>query len=391
MSFNLIRNARMFFTTNVNQNTGVVGISGFTSSNTFEIQILDGFSFSQNTTSETVTINEAGAAPVRGQRSFNTALDPVEFTFSTYIRPKFREGDLADPDNTDDYIDAEEAVLWNAIAGTIAKGSSGSAWTATSGASPVSKVSFAGSNVHQLQKFGVIIALDSSSYIIDNCALDQATIDFGIDAIATIQWTGRGTTLRNVQITASTTDPVTLSGTYLSGTNNAKAKDTTAPYIANKLSTLTIVKGISGNGTTSYSIPLTGGSFTLANNLTYLTPANLGIVNTPITYFTGTRSVTGTINAYLRTGTTNTAGLLADMLTNSSSDVDPEYKVELKIGGSNNVRAELLMNACVLTIPTISTDQVVSTSINFTAQGYSGSAFDLTNTNEVEVKYYSAV
>ena len=391
MSFNLIRNARMFFTTNVNQNTGVVGNSGFTSSNTFEIQILDGFSFSQNTTSETVTINEAGASPVRGQRSFNTALDPVEFTFSTYIRPKFQEGALADPDNTDDYIDAEEAVLWNAIAGTVAKGSSGSAWTATSGASPVSKVSFAGSNVHQLQKFGVIIALDSSSYIIDNCALDQATIDFGIDAIATIQWTGRGTTLRNVQIIASTTDPVALSGTYLSGTNNAKAKDTTAPYIANKLSTLTIVKGISGNGTTSYSIPLTGGSFTLANNLTYLTPANLGIVNTPITYFTGTRSVTGTINAYLRTGTTNTAGLLADMLTNSSSDVDPEYKVELKIGGNNNVRAELLMNACVLTIPTISTEQVVSTSINFTAQGYSGTTFDLTNTNEVEVKYYSAV
>jgi len=41
--------------------------------------------FSQNTSVDTVTLNEAGAAPVRGQRSFNTALEPVDFSFSTYI------------------------------------------------------------------------------------------------------------------------------------------------------------------------------------------------------------------------------------------------------------------------------------------------------------------
>ena len=79
MSFNLIRNSRVFFTTNVNAETGVVAASGFLPANTREIQVLDGFSFSQNTTAETVTLNEAGAAPVRGQRSFNTALEPVDF------------------------------------------------------------------------------------------------------------------------------------------------------------------------------------------------------------------------------------------------------------------------------------------------------------------------
>jgi len=34
MSFNLIRNARMFFTTNVNTNTGIVNTTGFDATNT---------------------------------------------------------------------------------------------------------------------------------------------------------------------------------------------------------------------------------------------------------------------------------------------------------------------------------------------------------------------
>ena len=384
MAFNLIRNARMFFTTNVNATTGAVLTTGFTTSNTFEIQVLDGFSFSQNTTSETVTLNEAGAAPVRGQRSFNTALDPVEFTFSTYMRPKFQEGTPGD--DIDDYIGAEEEVLWNALAGTGAIGSGGAGWTRTVGASPVSTVGFTNSNAHQLQKFGVIVILDASAYAIDNCALDQASIDFGLDAIATIAWTGRGTILRSISATATTGGTVTLGGS-LSG--SAKGKDTTAPYIANKLSTLTVTGGIGATGTV-YTIPLTGGNLTIANNLTYLTPANLGIVNQPVTYFTGTRAVSGTINAYLRTGTGNSAQLLADMLASSTTEVDPDFQVELKIGGANPVRVELLMPACVLTIPTINTEQVVSTAINFTAQGYTGSAFDLEQANEVQVKYYSA-
>ena len=76
MAFNLIRNSRVFYTSNVDA-AGKVKTANFTKANTREIQVLEGFSFSQNTTSETVTLNEAGAAPVRGQRSFNTALDPA--------------------------------------------------------------------------------------------------------------------------------------------------------------------------------------------------------------------------------------------------------------------------------------------------------------------------
>jgi len=376
MSFNLIRNARVFFSTNVDAVTGVIKALGCTTSNTFEIQVLDGLSFSQNTSSETVTLSEGGNTPVRGQRSFNTALDPVDFSFSTYMRP--RDGGTN--------ITAEESVLWNAMFAVDAIGGTNPSW---SEAPSVATAVTINSQKHQLQKFGLIILLDGSSYAIDNCVLDTATVDFGLDAIATIAWTGKGTILRQISgLAASTGGTVTFSGAtgVLEGT--AKGKNTTAPIIANKLSTLEVTAGIDGTGT-AYTIALTGGSLTISNNVSYLTPANLGVVNLPATYFTGTRSITGSLTAYLRTGSTNSAGLLADMLAASSSEVDPEFLVLVAVGGaSNSVRVEFDMPACVLTIPAISTDQVVSVNINFTAQGSTASAFDVGAANELEVRYY---
>jgi len=415
MSFNLIRNARMFFTTNVDVNTGVVKTTGFTAANTKEIQVLDGLSFSQATGSETVTINEAGTSPIRGQRSFNTSLDPVELTFSTYIRPFFKEGATSlTAYDTDDVIEAEEDVLWNAFAAGYIDGSSelisstptasagnysgSAAWVQYGGATgtePKSVLSFTNSGKNQMQKFGVIITLDATSYIIDNCVLDQATIDFGIDAIATIAWTARGSVLRSVDAVASTASPVVFSGTYFTGsagTNVAKAKVTTAPFLANKLSVISITGGIGGGGT-AYTLALTGGSITFANNVTYLTPANLATVNKPVTYFTGTRAISGSINCYLRVGANRSAQLLADMLTGSATTIEPAFKLKLSIGGADTAtttRVVLDLPSCVLTIPTINTEQVVSSTINFTAQGASGSVFAIDQNNEATITYYSA-
>ena len=113
-TFNLIRNSRVFFTTNVDGN-GLVGSSSFTSGNTQEIQVLDGFTFSQASNADTVTISEAGSSPTRGQRSFNTSLGNVEFSFSTYIRPK----------KPSTLVTAEESHLWNALLCSTAVGTAG--------------------------------------------------------------------------------------------------------------------------------------------------------------------------------------------------------------------------------------------------------------------------
>lgn len=369
MAFNLIRNSRVFWTSNVNTTTGAVNGTGFTSANTREIQVLDGFSFSQNTTSETVTLNEAGATPVRGQRSFNTALDPADFTFTTYMRPQ-------DAGAT---ITCEESVLWNAMFSDKPIGDAGAAWT--DNASNAVAV-LTNSNKHQLQQFGMVIVVDDTAFIIDNCVLNTATVDFGLDAIASVQWSGQGGVLR--QITAPTIGTGSLSGSL---TGNFLQKVTTCPYIANKLSIVTLDTGIGLGTGTAYNVALTGGSLTISNNVTYLTPANLATVNKPVTYFTSTRSITGSLNAYLRTGSGQTAALLTSMLAGSETAVDPAFSVNISIGGTGSTKVDFTMPAIVLTIPTVNAEQVVSTTINFTAQGSTGTVFDIGAANELTVTY----
>ena len=483
MALNLVRNSKVFFTTNVDATTGKVNATGFTNANTYELQVLEGFSFSQNTNNDTVTIMEAGAAPVRGQRSFNTSLAPVDFSFSTYLRPK----------NVTTAISAEESVLWNAMFSTVSTDTaavtvggtiSGVTYAFASGvgtitiagtsltasgiavgdivviggltATPASSdpymnaaatvasisgtsitlnlvnpitaattltqsslkfyksawapvkssysyASSAASDKHQLLKFGMIFLVDQVAYAVDNAAMAQVTIDFGLDAIATAAWTGQATSLRQVSTNLTATGG-SFGGSGLTG--NYLAKVTDAQYITNKLSTvaLTLVNSLKDStGTTqgaagdTYTVPITGGSITINNNITYLTPANLGVVNLPVAYYTGTRAISGTLNAYLRTGGTRDTGeLLADMLAAAAVTIEPMAALAISIGGgANTVKVVLDMPATVLQIPSVDVQQVVSTAINFTAEGYvpsstaDANAYDLTKTNDIAVRYYA--
>lgn len=497
--FNLVRNTRVFFTTNVDAVSGYIPTSGatFTTANTVELQVLDGFGFKQTTQTQSIQLKEAGNTPARGQRTFNTSLDPVDFSFSTYIRPYFNTG----------VVGAEEKVLWNALmtdknidtvgvalggtnsatvvggtltgisrantstnvvtvaittavytgtplavgdiinlngctgnfahewnqpakitalagtgitleyltapsaaAGTTPTGFAGAkffygAWTSnvTTGSRPAYAMThFGGSNKNQLQKFGIIFAVDGALYAIDNCALDQAVIDFGLDAIAMIAWTGKGVRLRQLPSTATITGAPGTSATFTgtgNATGSAAATNTSAPYITNKLSSMQLIKGIQGNDGTAYTVPLTGGSLTIANGIQYITPANLGVVNTAIGYFTGSRSITGTVSAYLKTGTASnpnsTATLLNDILSNVSSAAETKFRLQLEIGGlTNAVRVELDMDGCMLQVPTIETADIISTNIGFTAQGTSAlladQSYDLGNTNDLTIRYFSA-
>lgn len=475
-SFNLLRNSKVFFTTDVAVGTGIVAQGTLTAANTQELTILDNFSFSQSVANDVITVSESGNTPVRGQRSFNTALNPVEFSFSTYIRPYLATT-----------VKADEYVLWNALfndravtatggalttaattascttAGVLTlistggvpvltvngvytiKGATGtrasevnapikvitsSATTLTAqyltapantaaiaaaqfpvgvsfslgswvenaavaadtlvGNTAYSEVNLARSNLNQLQAFGLVVVIDSVTYVIDNAALDQASIDFGLDGIATVQWTGKGTALR--QLAATTITGSVLSG-GTAGTFTPRSSAASTRYITNKLSTVTLEGNIGGGGT-NYSVPITGGNIQISNNITYVTPANLGVVNTPIGYFTGTRAISGSLNAYLRAGT-GTGQLLSDMLASASTTIEPEYKMLINIGGSSNAtRVEILGNGCNVQIPTVDAQSVISTNINFTLQGADNvlgatSAYDLENTNDARIRYFT--
>lgn len=498
MAYNLVRNSRVFVTTNLNTATGAVLSSGFTTNNTWELQVLDGFTFSQNTENTTIQINEAGATPIRGQRSFNTALNPVDISFSTYIRPQ----------NNTATVGAEEKVLWNALLGyvgiegttngagstvtattlggtpvaTLIRASTSSptititgtslstltadgfynlagltgsaaadynapikvtsssattliaeyltappnaaatvvpnvtiaaavkftqsAWqdqpTASGITTPIGRISSAMSNRNQLQPIGFIFNVDNAWYTIDNCAMDQAQIDFGLDAIAMIAWTAKGTKLNTIEtptgVDLSQSNPILGTSGSLAGT--ATGRNTTAHFITNKLSTVTLKSTLGGvgSGNTSYTVALTGGSLTIANNINYITPSNLGVVNQPIGYFTGARAVSGTVNAYLRTGTGQVADVLSNMLANITSSTETKFKMQLEVGGlANATRVEFEMPGVVLGVPSVDVQDVVSTAITFTAQGtakdlngVSAAAYDLENTNDIYIRYYAA-
>ena len=490
-----------------------IALYAHTASTTREILVQDGFSFSQATQSDTIQLNEAGPVPLRGSRQFNTAVDPAEFSFTTYIRP-YNTGNAT----SDGVVTADEKVLWNALMsntsigdykawalgdilsftrvntstnrvtinfaslsldtlaeyglpslGTVftirnldtsSEGTS-SEWngpvklvsigtnqivvdyltaptTATSITGTTSLVRFAKgawsdgedvamahlgtSDSHRLQEFGLIIIMDGLTYVIDKCVLDQASIDFGLDQIASVSWTGKGTRIKQYEkailaLDTESTDASIEYGSGLAGVVNRA--NNAANFLANKLTTAKLKNNIGGYSTDpmnvalgrTFFMPITGGNITIANNATYLTPQILGVVNKPIAYFTGSRSITGNITAYLRSGTTvdptdgltkYNSGTLIDELygsggnnTTGSPTVDSKYYLELHVGGvSNATKVHFDMNAITLQLPQINSESVMSLNIAFTAQGSkpvitSNADFDIENTNELQVRYYS--
>jgi hypothetical protein len=75
------------------------------------------------------------------------------------------------------------------------------------------------------------------------------------------------------------------------------------------------------------------------------------------------------------------------MLANSSTAVNPAYYMNISIGGTGTTKVDFTMPAVVLSIPAVNAEQVVSTTINFTAQGSASGAFDIGTANELTVTY----
>jgi len=142
---------------------------------------------------------------------------------------------------------------------------------------------------------------------------------------------------------------------------------------------------IPGFGTVkTYNVPITGGSLTIENNITYLTPEELGKVNVPIGSFTGSRSVSGSVTAYLNTGSTNTAGLLTD-LSSATDTVTHEFEMTMSMGGgANTPRVDFIMNHAHLVIPAFNVEDVLSTEVSFTGLGE-----EIDTTDELVVRYVS--
>jgi len=185
MARSLARNTKVYAST-LTKTALEAGSAAIT--DTFEVKVLDGYSYSQDTTNEEISVNEAGTAPVRGSRTFNTALNPADVTFSTYVRSFI---------NADTYGDSGEKILWASALGT-ATGFTNSA-TAGSETPPntYDRSNGAGtediifnlstSNSNELLTLTLIFNLDNTTYVIEDFNVATTEVDFSIDGMMKLQ------------------------------------------------------------------------------------------------------------------------------------------------------------------------------------------------------------
>ena len=374
-------------------------------SSVWEIPVLDGFSFSQANNSTEVTLAEmedTSGSSKRGRRVFNDSLAPVEWSFSTYARPYLSEGSNtagnAEKDGTDKHHAVEE-ILWALMAGastyTAPDGTTAAALTGltfSSTASPnttagtgLTELSFANSNKATLGTANIYFSLDDGGsnpvvYKLTEGVVNEASIDFDVDGIATIAWSGFAKTL------TEGSKPTRTVFEAINSTNN---------YIRNRLTQLSITAGdtttFPGSGSGVYTLTLTGGNITISNNMSFLTPETLGTVNLPIGHVTGARSVSGSFNCYLGLDSGTNTGTSTDFFNDLTSSaartkVVNSFDVTFKLGGvstSSSVPVyQFNFPTAHLEIPAHSVEDVISLETTFQALPST-----IAGTNEVTVKY----
>lgn len=560
MARSLARNTRVFAST-LNMTPGDPAefiAANITAENTMEIKVLDGYSFSQDVASQEIGVNEAdsecaGAGLARGTLSFNTALNPVDVSFSTYVRP-YGDGT---------YGNCVERLLWSSAMGTL----TGFTNSPTLAADPAADATFAQqptfikfglntSNSNNLMPLTLFFVLENTTYVVEQFNVGSAEVDFSIDGIATINWSGNGsrvnenfaahallkhpggtltkvldptdataqqylgvpettttTFLRNRlstldliseeknevvvsingnnEILSVTTTVITLDAATLTlaahddtviynvtqnewagiasntttaitctedvanlgwsesdnyeiygmlnideGTVDVTAKTITAGgalmtagAYANgrvarieadgKISTLSAI--ILDNTTTAitlaeamptgwdtgsndfiiyttaehapitYCIPITGATLTLENNITYLTPEELAIVNLPLAGYAGNRVTSGSLTAYLNTGSTGSGGLLGDLLAKIEDSVNTDYHITFHMGGNSTAttRVDFDMKHASISVPSTNVEDIISTEITFSAKPWdeTNDVASFEDTNELTIAY----
>lgn len=204
---------------------------------------------------------------------------------------------------------------------------------------------------------------DTTIYQIQECSVNEVTMNFEIDGIATFSWSGMGKTITEV-------DAFDASTAIVTGFKNGGSLITNN-LIRNRLTALSAVS--TSPSATTYSLAITGGSITISNNMTFLTPETLGVVNQPLGHVTGTRSVSGSFTTYLDEAANGSIDLYKNLVT-ATSTITNSFNLQFFVGGKNAAGTHPVgpgilfdMGQCHLEIPAINTDDVIALEVNFTA------------------------
>ena len=135
---------------------------------------------------------------------------------------------------------------------------------------------------------------------------------------------------------------------------------------------------------------LTGGNITIENNLTYLTPETLGVVNQPLGHVMGTRSVSGNFTCYLNTANDGSAELFENMIE-ATGQISPAFDLDFHIGGAGQTpRVSVSIPKAHFELPTHSIEDVVSLDVAFHGLPSDlSSSSAASSANEISITYTS--
>jgi len=215
----------------------------------WEIPVLDGYSFSQATNTSEIALAEmesSAGISRRGRRMFTDSLAPAEWSFSTYARPFKSLGQNAIQTNAYDGVKAAELttgvdvhaveeVLWASMFGADTYTAASSTFTrgvqAVSGpvitpAPTTSTIVITESNRSALHSFTLFFLIDTATanpllYRMPEAIVNEVSIDFDVDGIATLNWTGFAKEIQDnsEKLGISSTHEATVSGGRVGGGN----------------------------------------------------------------------------------------------------------------------------------------------------------------------------
>ena len=349
-------------------------------SDIWEIPVLDGFSFSQAVNSSEITVNEAGITSRRARLLFNDALAPVEWSMSTYVRPEIVA--------TGTLCRAIEEPLWAAMlgadtfvtaTGVFSNGSISPDVAISDPSTTTNAFNLNGSNISSMANgWTLYFAFEPTGgtaqvYKLNDVVVNSATIDFDIDGIATIQWSGFARTITDE---ANTVPTVTETELDVLATDN---------FIRNRISTMDLTRS-DASPVAVYNVVLTGGSIAIENNITYLTPEELGRVNQPIANITGTRSISGNVTCYLDTGATKSGALFTDLVGDVTT-VRNSFDMAINVGGVGAPSLTFDLPTAHLEIPVVNVEDLLTLDVAFHGQVNAG---NVDNTDEATIIYKGA-
>jgi hypothetical protein len=400
---NLQRNSEVFAST-VDLLNGAV-VTSMTPSNTWKLEVLSGFAATSGAATQDITSLESGSAPDRSQQRFNTSINPVDWNMQVYMRPTGAvtgaTSDLAAAGTTasGNVKPVADWFFWQqAFSNTAASDgvSDQSVWESGGKLKTVNVAAGVGShssraNFSTATEAHLYYKLDNVIYQVSNSTVNQATVDAGIDGIATTTWSGLGTTMKELtglprNNAVSVFGGILNDGTSVLANSNAAASSAIAAYhpfnqmnVAGSVGTNSFIKNrlsaiefhhtpSAGGADVKYTFPVTALTFEYNNNISYLTPEELSSLNEPIGQFTGTRAVSGTATMYLRAGDNESSQFLRNIYADTRTSSSTTSNANLIIGGATAPYVAFQLDAVQFDFPQIAVDDVISMSVNFVAQ-----------------------